>query len=132
MALKIITNNPKVYDYCLKNRQNTEFFHGHAKDLLLYTRNFLFKEFRLAADPLGGYLSRPNPYHTVFLQNASGSEIKAEDVIRIETSVNQWYKYTNITEMTRQLDIQYQELDFSIAINTLEGLLKNPLYHTHG
>ncbi len=128
MAITTITNNPKVKDYCDAVGQQVTFIKGHSKDVLFFSRDLLSEgSFKLAADPLGGYMSRPNPYHTVFLTSNEGCEVAGDDILRVEKSIIQWERYTNIIEVTGQLDTQYRELDLSLASNTLKSLLKNPI-----
>jgi len=127
-VLKIVTNNLKVQKYCIDNAYLFDFVQGHAQEVLFATREFLLQKWKLAADPLAGHLSRPNPYHTVILQKNLQTEPIAEDILRIETALCQWYLYTNVIELTDRLYRDYCELDFSLAVNTLQGLLKSSLY----
>ncbi len=126
MALTVITNNEKFKAYCDTLGQRVTFIKGHSKDVLFFSRDMLIDcNLKLAADPLGGYMSRPNPYHTVFLTGNEDCDIAGDDVMRIEKAIIQWERYTNIIEVTDQLDSQYQDLDLSIASGTLQSLLKS-------
>jgi hypothetical protein len=130
MSLLVITNNPKVYEYCISKNKRVTYVEGTPKNVLSYTRDRLLANSKLAADPLGGYCSRPNPYHSVFLQESIHSEAGGEDILRIEMAMTYPKRYAECeSSMSRQLKEQYKELDFSIAVNTLEGLLRNIDFH---
>lgn len=130
MAIKIVTNNQKVHQYCLENEYDCLFVSGEAQDTLFSSRELILKGWKLAVDPLAGYLSRPNPYHTVLLQDSQTEETLMHDILRVEYAVSQWHRYTNIIKMTPQLDDNYSDLDFSLGRSTIEGMMRTPTYHT--
>jgi hypothetical protein len=129
MSLIILTNNPKVNDYLLGKCLNAVYIDGHAKDVISSSCDYIYVGWRLAADPLAGYLSRPNPYHTIFLQKDPRDRVRGEDLVRLKRASQQWERYDNIIPMTDRLYKDYEELDFSIAVSTLEGLTKTQYYY---
>lgn len=129
MSIKIVTNNHKMNQYCINNGYDSFFVLGLAQDTLFSSREFILKGWKLAVDPLAGYLSRPNPYHSVFLQDNQTEETLIHDILRVEYAVSQWQRYTNIIKMTPQLDDNYSDLDYSLAKSTMEGIMRTPTYH---
>lgn len=128
MGLRTVTNNKQVYEYCQNGGLDCVLVEGGVKEALFLSRDLLMNGWRLAVDPLAGYLSRPNPYHTLFLRDNPQEEVAGDDVLRIEDALIQWHRYTNIIPMTPRLDADYIELDFSLAINSIDGLLRTPTY----
>ncbi len=129
MSLLIITNNPKVNDYALEKSLAVLFVDGDAKETLFRVRRELLNGWRLGIDPLAGYLSRPNPFHTVLVQKNLTDEVIGNDIIRIEYAVSQWNRYEHILPMTPKLEADYSELDFSLAVSSIEGSLRTPAYY---
>lgn len=129
MSLIILTNNPKLNDHLREENINIIFVDGHAKDVIMNSCDYVYMGWRLAADPLAGYFSRPNPYHTIFLQKDSKGKVRGEDLIRLKRTLEQWNRYDNIIPMTDRLSDDYKELDYSIAVSTLEGLTKTPVFY---
>ena len=129
MPLKVLTNNSKVFGRFTYINLDTIFIKGHAKDVINSCYPWIQKGWRLAADPLAGYFSRPNPYHTIFLQKGKNTQCIPKDITRLERTIEQWDKYDNIIPMTDKLWHDYEELDLSIASCTLNGLLRNPVFY---
>lgn len=129
MSLLIVTNNTRLYRHLSDIKMDAILIDGHAKDVIRTCCDHIYEGWRLSADPLAGYLSRPNPYHTIFLQKDSNNRVWGKDLIRLERTFEQWSKYDNIIPMTARLLKDYEELDYSIAQSTLEGLLKTPAYY---
>jgi hypothetical protein len=129
MPLKILTNNRSVFERFIHQGQDVLFVEGHAKRVIEDCRSWIYEGWQLAADPLAGYLSRPNPYHTFFLQRDQDGKVRGKHLLRLERTAEQWSKYDNVIPMTDKLWRDYAELDCSIASSTLDGLLKNPVFY---
>jgi hypothetical protein len=129
MSLKILTNNPRVLAQFTHLNQHVEFVEGHAKDVIEDCQHCIYNSWKLAADPLAGYFSRPNPYHTIFLQKGRDEKVYGEHLLRLKRTAEQWEKYDNVIPMTEKLWKDYEELDYSFAMSTLNGLLRNPVFY---
>ncbi len=133
MALKVITNNKKVKDYCSENEYDFVLMQEDIKEVLFVTRDLLTQGWKLAADPLGGYNFRFNPYHTVILQTSEDSSNLEYDVLRVDSILSKWYKEANdIRNANQKMINDYSDLDYSFATNSLERLLRNPMYYKYG
>ena len=120
MPYLAVTNNPKIKEHFHEINREVIFVEGHAKDVMEKCSELVYGGLRLAADPLAGYFSRPNPYHTVFLEQNHG-RVRGDDLVRLQKTLEQWDKYGNIILMTERLLEDYKELDRSIALCTWEG-----------
>ncbi len=129
MSLLIITNNHKIKDFALEKKLDVIFVEGDAKETLFMVRKKLLNGWRLAIDPLAGYLSRPNPFHTVVVQENCTGEVIGDDIIRIEYAISQWNRYEHILPMTPKLEADYRELDFSLGVSSIDGSLRTPAYY---
>lgn len=124
--LKVMTNNHRFLKLPGRDGLEVVFINGHAKDVIMKCSELIYEGWQLAADPLAGYFSRPNPYHTVFLQKGGEARIRGEDLIRLDRTLEQWDRYDNVIPVTDRLLKDYCELDFSIACSTMDGLIKIP------
>ncbi len=122
--MKVVTNN------CLMTQearmiQNTDlaFVDGDLKALIFACRDLVASGgYRLAADPLAGYLSRPNPFQTIILDKNDG-DVPAEDVLRLESLLLKFQGQSGEYEYAAaNFSQDYRELDLSIAMSTLQGL----------
>lgn len=133
MALKIITNNKKVQEYCAEKGYEFILMHEYVKDVLFVTRDLLMQGWRLAVDPLGGYNFRLNPYHTVILQTSEDTSNIEYDVLRVDSILSRWYKEANdILNVDEKMMNDYSDLDYSFATSSIQKLLRNPRYYLCG
>jgi hypothetical protein len=132
----IVTNNYLVWDNLLKNSDECLFISGEAGKVLLTTRDLLIEGWRLAVDPLQGYYTRFNPYHTVFLQKdlfitADYEEVgisftgmsPSSQILRLEKGVAHLRDPKRPpAEDTPQIRTDYQYLDYQLAGTALRLL----------
>ncbi len=125
--IKVITNNPGIEKNFENKALEILFVQGHAKDVIKKCEDFISSGWRLAVDPLAGYFSRPNPFHTIILLPNEGNGSMGKDMTRLARTTEQWERYDNIIPVTERLLEDYKELDLSIAGSSMEGLLRNAL-----
>lgn len=128
MIIKIVTNNDKILQLT-KTIDNIEldFIDGNIKDIIFYCRDLITTGWKLAVDPLAGYISRPNPFRTIVLIQNSGEDNLPEDVIVLEYLLSKYYGQQKEYEYAAlKFKDDYSELDFSLVLNAVEGLQKYP------
>ena len=132
----IVTNNRLVRDSLLQNKDAYLFISGEAENVLLAARNLIMEGWRLAVDPLQGYYTRFNPYHTVFLQehlfiNADYGEAGisftdmsfSSQILRLEKGAAHLRGPKRPpAENTPQIRADYQYLDYQLAGTALRLL----------
>lgn len=125
--LHVITNNGDVSQMMAERQISCQYQAQGAAYVLADSRDRLLEGWRLAADPLAGYNTRFNPYHTVFLMKTcplSGQELAAE-VLRLERARLHLSSPKRLAAEEREDIVQdYQCLDTSLAENTLAELQK--------
>lgn len=122
MAVKIITNNPRLAEDLKEKDVDFLFLDRPAQIALLLSRDLIMEGWRLAADPLSGYNKRYNPFHTVFLTDDSDNDL-ASDVLRLErAAIHLNDPKRPESEKTDRIIRDYMQLDYSLAVNTLKIL----------
>ncbi len=129
MELRIITNNKTVKSKLEEMGERPEFLEGHALDIVKHCKVLAEEGWILSVDPLAGYYSRPNPYHTIFMQSGKRGTCKVADLKRLDKTANQWELYYHVIPMTPDLEKGYIELDYELAINTYISLKKTPEFY---
>ncbi len=128
IKIKILTNNDRVYDLMSKQNHDCDFFDGTAAIVIKEAAQMmLLHGWRLASDPLAGYNSRLNPYHTIFLQLAPENDTKF-DMSRFENLICRWQKCPAIPNASTSIYADFKQLDLSIATHTSEQLFKYGVY----
>lgn len=121
--MKLVTNNCLIVQ-AARTVQNVDliFVDGDLQELVFACRDLVASGYRLAADPLAGYLSRPNPFHTIILDKNDG-DVPAEDVLRLESLLLKFQAQSGEYEYAATYFCRdYRELDLSIAMSTLQGM----------
>lgn len=102
-----------------------EFCEGNIKNLLLICINLVKSGWRLVVDPLGGYISRPNPFHTIILEIDKRVSCKAQDFLKLEYLLKLYFRQLGDYEKASKENWEdYMELDYSLALNAIKGLVK--------
>ena len=116
----ILTNNQQVAEYAESQGWNYQILFGLPIVVLMAAESLAIQGWRLAVDPLAGYFSHHNPYHTVFLQRGQASP---HDWLCLERAANRWQGY-KMSPAEKQLAVRqaYQQLDKALAISTMEQL----------
>ncbi|WP_130862419.1 GrdX family protein [Bacilliculturomica massiliensis] len=96
MAL-LITNNDKAKKFCMDCRKEVEVIYladGTYLDVLLRTRDYVHRGYRLLTHPLCGSV-KPNqtPYRSVLLEKQSAREENFRSVELIENSIDAARKF---------------------------------------
>ena len=128
MKIKVVTNNPKVNKYSLEEGFDAIFLNCSSQKVLHYARDLILNGWCLAADPLAGYISRYNPYHTVFLQESFNNKSIGKDILRLEKAACHLENPNRPKEIDEKTKSDYCYMDFSIATSTMGGLIKNMKY----
>lgn len=128
MKVKIITNNYSVNKYSVERGYDTTFLSCSSQKVLRFSRDLILCGWRLAADPLAGYISRYNPYHTVLLQENYCKDIVTKDILRLEEAANHLESPNSPKEIDEKTKRDYCYLDYSIATSTMMGLFRNLRY----
>lgn len=126
--IKILTNNDRVYDLMNAQNHDCRFLSGTAVAVIKEAAQMMLMHgWRLASDPLAGYNSRLNPYHTIFLQLAPDADTKF-DMLRFENLICRWQKSPVIPNAPASIYADFKQLDLSIAAHTSEQLFKYGVY----
>ncbi len=121
-TVKMLTNNQQVMELAQKQGWDCRFLRGRPPAVLQEAQNWATQGWRLAADPLAGYFSRHNPYHTVFMQSGQASR---QDWLQLERAIIRWQGYqTPPAEKQPAVRSAYRELDYALAAATMEQLEK--------
>lgn len=129
MQLKVITNNPQIRQLLRERQEDCQFIDAEEADaVLLAAQQLIMAGWRLAADPLQGYYTRYNPFHTVFLQNG-GDDSPDMQILRLQHSVEHLHSSRRPPiEKTPRIRADYQALDYSLACSTMALLGDCPIY----
>lgn len=122
MEIKIVTNNPWVHEQAAQENMACEYYPSDAQSILLYARDLLCQGWQLAADPLAGYNTRFNPYHSVFLEQGEAklTQQKGEEMQRLERAARHLdHPRRPAAEKTDSIRRDYQQLDLALASNTM-------------
>lgn len=125
----VVTNNPVMRRQLEEAGQPCLFIEG-LSELLNRCMALLGEGWSLAVDPLGGYLSRPNPYHTILLRRCGTEdrERQLRDVTALDALLSRYwnhreeYLFHGATERRRA---DHAAVDASIATRSLEAFLAN-------
>lgn len=131
MKLLTVTNNPLLRNEVTAEQSELIFLDGTVIDVLVYCMEMMGRGWMLAVDPLAGYLSRPNPFHTIILQWSG--QIEVVDAVEylqsiasleklIEKYKDEQEDYVSAAATSRRRS-DHGEVDLSIAIRSLERLL---------
>jgi hypothetical protein len=126
VGIMVVTNNEKVRGEISRADCKLHAIDGTASDVLELSRDMILAGWSLASDPLAGHRFRGNPYHTVFLRDGSrNGEAQALDILRVEKCMRPHEEKDFFGTADGKLDRDYCELDFSIAMNTWNGMIQN-------
>lgn len=120
-----MTNNPAVIEE-IKKRHGWE-MRVECKlyeELIELCEELLLEGWHFAADPLGGYHFRPNPYHTIFLiKNALYDQpwTRSREWDILDSIKMEYYKHKPFLKKYGEArhEKDYQALDYSIAMRSL-------------
>ena len=129
MKTRVLTNNPTVMGALGPEAAGEAMFVEGLPKLLNKAMELLQHGWRLDVDPMGGYMSRPNPFHTMFLSPPDGSRSDPDGYLRDVTALDallsrywlnrELYQYHGATEGRRA---DHAAVDRSIALRSLERL----------
>jgi len=125
--MKIITNNPSVYD-AYHETWNIEFLEDQSFiEVLMKIRDYTHKGARILTHPLTGSI-KPNetPFKSVMITSDEG-KIDTESVLMIESAIEVTRKFLNNAEVkswpARILD-DFRVIDFQLITSGIESVNK--------
>jgi len=126
LNIRVVTNNLKILELTKTiNNIESHFLDGDIRDVIFACRDLVMNGWKLVIDPLGGYISRPNPYHTIILSKSHDMGHLSGDIPRLEYLLSKYYRQLDEYEnAAKKYKSDYSELDFSLALNALHGLGK--------
>lgn len=130
----VLTNNPRMASEARQvSGYEVLMYPVTCEELLLKCTELIQEGFRFAADPLGGYHFRPNPYHTMFLKKEPGADKEKRkhgresvdsDLLLIGSMQDLCRKHKKFIERYRveAYEEDYQIMDSSVAQRSLMRL----------
>ncbi len=132
MNVLVLTNNQKVKDEL--DTENTEvMFIEELPALLDRCFSMVSEGWKLLVDPMAGYLSRPNPYHSIPMTKRPEEQLlpehKSKEIMAIDTLMSHYWlekeQYLFHSSSDEHLK-DHAEVDRSIVMRSLQSLKNQP------
>lgn len=128
----IVTNNRKIRKEYIRCSHFSLMFKESLPDVLDLCLKLIKEGYTLAVDPLAGYLSRMNPYHTIVLeapQSNLNEESRAlkhlKDVSKIDALLSRYWlrrKEYDFNGSCEEFLEDHEYVDASIGRNSIEAI----------